>query len=125
MNNGIKIYIASPYKHGNKLDNVLFQINAFNILRDLGYLPMIPLLSHYIDMVKSRPQEDWLEYDMEILKMCDMVVRLRPKDSSGKEIPSEGSDMEEAKAKELKIPYFEFETLEQMEYFFKTNEFEL
>jgi len=125
MNNGIKIYIASPYNAGDKLQNVHLQIDAFHILRDLGYLPVAPLLSHYVNVVRDRSHKDWLEYDIELLKICDIVVRLRPKDENGAEIPSPGADTEEEKAKEFGIPYFEFETLDQMALFFQSTEFKL
>jgi len=125
MNNGTKIYIASPYNAGDKVQNVRLQIDAFHILRDLGYLPIAPLLSHYVNLVRDRSHKDWLEYDIELLKICDIVVRLRPKDENGVEIPSPGADMEEKKAKELGIPYYEFQTLDELEFLFKATEFRL
>jgi len=125
MNNGTKIYIASPYNAGDKVQNVRLQIDAFHILRDLGYLPIAPLLSHYINLVRDRSHKDWLEYDIELLKICDIVVRLRPMDANGVEIPSPGADMEEKKAKELGIPYYEFQTLDELEFLFKATEFRL
>lgn len=125
MNNGIKIYIASPYNAGDREKNTKLQIDAFHILRDFGYLPIAPLLSHYVNLVRDRSHKDWLEYDIELLKICDIVVRLRPKDEKGVEIPSPGADIEEQKAKEFGIPYFEFETLDQMAFFFQSMEFKL
>jgi len=125
MNNGIKIYIASPYNSGDREKNTRLQIDAFHILRDLGYLPIAPLLSHYINLVRDRSHKDWLEYDIELLKICDIVVRLRPMDANGVEIPSPGADMEEKKAKELGIPYYEFQTLDELEFLFKATEFRL
>lgn len=125
MNNGIKIYIASPYNSGDREKNTKLQIDAFHILRDMGYLPIAPLLSHYVNLVRDRSHQDWLEYDIELLKLCDIVVRLRPKDEKGVEIPSPGADIEEQKARELQIPYFEFETLDRMAFFFQTSEFKI
>jgi len=125
MNNGIKIYIASPYNAGDREKNTRLQIDAFHILRDLGYFPIAPLLSHYVNLVRNRSHKDWLEYDIELLKVCDIVIRLRPKDQNGVEIPSIGADMEEAKAKELGIPYSEFDTLDHMAFFFQSMEFKL
>ena len=125
MNNGKKIYIASPYNAGDKLQNVHLQIDAFHILRDLGYLPIAPLLSHYVNVVRDRSHNDWLEYDIELLKICDIVVRIRPKDKDGVEIPSPGADIEEQKAKEFGIPYYEFHNLDELEFLFKATEFRL
>jgi hypothetical protein len=125
MNNGIKIYIASPYSNGDKLQNVRLQIDVFHILRDLGYLPFAPLLSHYVNVVRDRPHKDWIEYDIELLKLCDIVIRIRPKDANGVEIPSPGADIEEQKAKELGIPYYEFQSVDEVEFLFKATEFRL
>jgi len=117
----LKVYIASPYTSGDKLQNVKLQIDAFHILRDLGYIPIPPLTSHYINEIKERSHAEWLEYDFEILGICDMTVRIRPKDENGIEIPSKGADMETEETKRLGLLYYEFETLEEMKNFFKTN----
>lgn len=118
----LKIYIASPYTLGNKIKNVRLQIDAFHILRDMGFIPIPPLTSHYINEVQERTHAEWLEYDFEILRTCDMIVRIRPLDEYGKEIYSSGADMEEKEAKRLGLPYYEFKTLEEMKIFFENYE---
>jgi hypothetical protein len=121
----IKIYIASPYSVGDKLQNVRLQIDAFHILRDLGHIPIPPLTSHWINEVRERTHKDWIDYDLEILSLCNMVIRLRPIGPDGIEIPSAGADIEEKEAKILGIPYYEFNTLEEMEVFFGSMQFKL
>jgi hypothetical protein len=125
MSNKIKVYIASPYNAGDKEKNTRLQIDAFHVLRDLRYIPIAPLLSHYVNLVRDRSHKDWLEYDIELLKICDIVIRLRPKDDRGIEIPSPGADVEESKARELGIPFFSFETLDEVAFFFQAAEFKL
>jgi hypothetical protein len=109
-----KIYIASPYTNGNKLELVRLQIDAWHVLQDLGYYAIPPLLSHYINEVRERPWNEWLDYDFETISMCDAVIRLRPKDKNGVEIPSAGADKEKVEALRLGLMYLEFETVEQM-----------
>ena len=113
-----RIYIASPYTRGDKLKLVRVQIDAFHILRDLGYYPIAPLLSHYINEVRDRTHKDWLEYDFESIGMCDSVVRIRAKDENGIEIPSTGADMEEAEAKRLGLEFLDFESVEELKEYF-------
>lgn len=116
-----KIYIASPYTHGDKLQMVQLQIDAWHVLRDKGFIPIAPLLTHFINEIKERTHTEWLEYDFEILRVCQMVVRLRPVDEFGDEIPSTGADMEEAEAKRLGLQYYEFKAVEEMKVFFDEN----
>lgn len=119
----LKIYIASPYTAGDRIQNIRLQIDAFHILRDLGYIPIPPLISHYINEIKERSHADWIAYDFEILAICNLVVRIRPKDNLGIEIPSPGADMEIAEAKRLNIPFYEFSNLDDLNSFFILNKF--
>lgn len=118
-----KIYIASPYTYGDKLQMVKLQIDAWHILRDKGLIPIAPLLTHYINEVKERSHSEWLEYDFEILRMCDYVIRLKPLDNFGVEIPSPGADMEEEEAKRRGIPLHVFSNLEGLKSFVEVNNF--
>lgn len=113
-----KVYIASPYTNGNKLDLVKLQIDAFHVLMDLGFYPIAPLLSHHINEVRERDWKEWLEYDIQTIQECQMVVRLCPKDEFGLEIPSKGADKEEAEAKKLGLEFHTFESVEEMKKFF-------
>lgn len=77
-----RIYIAGPYTKGDVAVNVRNAILAANELRDLGFFPFIPHLSHYWHTLCPRPYEDWLAMDMEWLAACDALLRL-PGESSG------------------------------------------
>jgi hypothetical protein len=116
-----RIYIASPYTHGNKLEMVKLQIDAWHVLRDAGYMPIAPLLTHYINEVRERSHEEWLEYDFNLLGICDGIVRLKPLDPFGDEIPSKGADMEQEEAKRLGIPILIFSGMEELKTYIDRN----
>lgn len=117
-----KIYIASPYTSGDKLQMVRLQIDAWHLLRDYGFIPIAPLLTHYMNEVRERSHAEWLEYDFEILKMCQGIIRLRPKDNFGREIPSKGADMEQEEAINLGIPVLSFDTIEDLKNYLEKSD---
>lgn len=91
------VYIASPYTaYADKQEAVSVQIDAFAILRDLGYEPIAPLLSHYIDQRHPASYERWLQWCLAMVGVCDVVLRL-PGESAG-------ADREAAEAKRLGKP---------------------
>jgi hypothetical protein len=87
-----------------------------DILMDLGFIPFIPLLSHFQDIVHPRDEIEWLDWDLEWLKMCDAMIRIKPI-IDGKELTSGGADIEEKTAIEHKIPVYTFNTLEEVKSF--------
>ena len=94
----IKVYIASPYSMGDPVANVNRQIDMASALRNYGFTAYIPLMSHFEHERHPRPWGDWIEHDLEWLKVCDCVLRL-----SGE---SKGADMEVEYAVKLGIPVF-------------------
>ena len=72
----IKVYIASPYTLGDIAVNVKRQIDAVDELMNYGFAPFAPLYSHFQHMVHPRPYEDWVDVDLEWVKVCDCVLRL-------------------------------------------------
>ena len=62
--------------------NVRSQIDAFDELMNLGFLPFAPLYSHFQHMVHPRPYEDWMRIDFAQIEVCDCLLRL-PGESSG------------------------------------------
>jgi len=90
------IYIASPYSTGDKLENVTRQIEMAHILLDYGYAALWPLSSHYLELFRSRPYDEWLEMDFALLSRCDALLRL--------EGESIGADLEMKEAARLGIP---------------------
>jgi len=94
----IKVYIASPYTKGDVAVNVRTQLEMANKLMDLGFAPFAPLYSHFQHMAFPRPYEDWIKIDLEWVKVCDCVLRLRGE--------SAGADGEVKFAHDNKIPVF-------------------
>ena len=94
----IKVYLASPYSIGNQIENVNRQIDMASALRNYGFTAYIPLMSHFEHERHPRPWEDWIEHDLEWLKVCDCVLRLDGE--------SKGSDFECHVAATWNIPVF-------------------
>ena len=94
----IKVYIASPYTIGDQAINVKRQIDCFEELRNLGFIPFAPLMSHFQHMAHPRSYESWLEWDFQWLEACDYLLRLDGE--------SRGADLEVEHAKLKGIPIF-------------------
>ena len=63
-----------------------------------GFLPFVPLLSHFHHLIHPRPYDEWLEYTLKWLHSCDCLLRVGGH--------SKGTDKEIELAKRLKIPVF-------------------
>lgn len=94
----VKVYIASPYTKGNVEQNVMNQIKAAEELRELGFLPFVPLLSHFWNRLSPHPYMYWMDMDLEWVYVCDCILRLPGE--------SEGADMECKEARRIGIPVF-------------------
>lgn len=94
----IKVYIASPYTKGDVAVNVKTQIDMADKLMDEGFLPIVPLYSHFQHMIHPRPYQDWINIDLELVKISDCILRLKGKSS--------GADNEVKLANKLNIPVF-------------------
>ena len=94
----IKVYIASPYTKGNRLLNVLKQVDTANELMDLGFAPYAPLMNHYWEQRQHRQTAEWLSLDVEWLRVCHAILRL-PGESAG-------ADFEVKVARGMQIPVF-------------------
>ena len=98
------IYVASPYSHGDKFKNVKKSIVIGEELIELGFVPYLPLLSHFWNEISPHDYFYWLDYDMEILEKMNALLRL-PGESNG-------ADLEVARAKNMGIPiYYSVEEL--------------
>lgn len=94
-----RIYIAGPITHGDRLANVREAIEVFHELRDMGYNPFCPHLSHFANEVKQREYEDWMEADFDWIDVCPAMYRMR--EVKGVPTPSSGADREVALAARL------------------------
>jgi hypothetical protein len=62
----------------------------------LGYVPFLPLLTHYQHLLYPQSYDMWLNLGLEMVRRSDIILRL--------EGPSKGADIEVALAKELHKP---------------------
>lgn len=76
MTNLIKVYIAGPYSEGNPAENTGRAMVMWHTLTDLGYLAVCPHLNHFLEIIKKKPYDYWMEYDEVFLDMCDCILRL-------------------------------------------------
>jgi hypothetical protein len=82
------VYVASPYTKGDVAQNVRTQVLAAETLRHLGYLPIIPLLSHFWHFASPHPYEYWLMMDAQKVYLADAILRL-PGESDGADFETE------------------------------------
>jgi hypothetical protein len=114
----MRVYIASPYvpKEGTLHDasritaqRVSRSITIANKLIELGHMPHVPILSHYIhthDSCKRDYGNWWYEYDLTYLE--HWAEALFVVEING----SKGVKMEIEKANQLRLPiFFNFEDL--------------
>ena len=94
----IKVYIASPYTKGDAVLNVRRSLEAADDLLSRGYVPFVPLLSHFWHFYSPKGWRVWMEYDLEWVPVCDALLCL-----SGE---SAGADREVEVARWHSIPVF-------------------
>jgi pentatricopeptide repeat protein len=84
-----RVYVAGPYTGDGsevaKRDNTNKAIHMFHELMDRGFKPFCPHLSHFADLVKTRPYQDWLDLDLVWLAVCDALY-LIPGSSPGAKV---------------------------------------
>jgi nucleoside 2-deoxyribosyltransferase len=98
MRKPIKIYLAGPLTNGNISHNVNQAMLLTDVLLNKGFVPFCPHLLYFQHCAFWRSYQAWLDYDLEWLKVCDVVFRM--------EGESSGSDKEVLLAKSLNIPVF-------------------
>ncbi len=86
-----KIYVASPYSKGDREENVKRSIMACELLWKNGFIPYCPLLSHFWDLYAPHSWDEWMNYDLEWLHVCDGVYLL-PGESNGAQIEVDAAD---------------------------------
>ena len=94
--NPIRVYIASPYSIGNKIENVRYSLEVADRLMGKGFVPYAPLLNHFQNEMFPRPEIDWLNFDISWLCVCNVILRLPGRSS--------GADQEVGVAKMKNIP---------------------
>lgn len=90
------VYIASAYTNGDTAINTRFQMRMWDVLFDVGVIPIAPLWSHFQHLHNPRPYRDWVDYDNEIIRRCDACFRLTVTDTvlDYRQAESSGADAE-------------------------------
>lgn len=90
------LYVAGPYRKPDPVANTNAVCRvAMQIYERTEWCPFVPHTSIVLHMVSPREDQYWLDYDIEILRNCDAIVRLPGE--------SPGADAEIAEAERLGI----------------------
>ena len=91
------IFIAGPYA-GDQAINVRNALKVADRLLERGYVPYVPHLTHFWDLVFPRFRLEWITLHANWLRRCDALLRLPGL--------SAGADEEVDLAHTLDIPVF-------------------
>ncbi len=103
------VYISSPYTNGDQGLNTRFQCEVWDQLMTDGLVwPVAPLWSHFQHIILPRKYDDWLDFDLAMIKTYDACLRLNStfKDLDYLVVESKGADMEVAEFKRMMKPVF-------------------
>ena len=90
------VYLAGPYTRPDPVLNVHNTCKVADRVLEMGLIPFIPHLTHTYHLVSPKPVDFWYEYDIHMMRRCDLVMRI-PGESTG-------ADREVAAAKAAGIP---------------------
>lgn len=90
------IYLAGPYSHPDPIVNTRKMIKVADALFRLNVTPLVPHCTLFWQLVRPRPYQFWLEYDLQLLARADVVLRVPGR--------SAGADAEITHARQLRIP---------------------
>jgi hypothetical protein len=92
------IYIAGPYSNEDTVLNVRNAVLVAEELVKLELIPYIPHLTMFWHLIAPHEYEFWLNYDLNWLSKCDVLLRLPGE--------SKGADAEVEYAQEHGIPVY-------------------
>jgi hypothetical protein len=79
----VYVYVAGPLSKPNPADNTRKAVLVADELLRAGYTPYVPHLTMFWEcIVGPRTWEDWLDFDENWLRRCDVLLRL-PGESPG------------------------------------------
>lgn len=92
------IYIAGPlYGSGHQDNNIRTVLRVASLVEQEGFIPFVPHLYFFWNLMYRHPREFWLKLDKEWLIKCDGMIRI--------EGESPGSNLEERWCEEAWLPY--------------------
>ena len=78
----VRVFISGPYTQGDQMENMRAALDAAEKCMKVGLVPFVPHLSGFWHFVYPHSYEEWLDYDLEWLEVCDILWRL-PGESKG------------------------------------------
>lgn len=78
----VRVFISGPYTQGDQMENMRAALDAAEKCMKVGLVPFVPHLSGFWHFVYPHSYEEWLDYDLEWLELCDILWRL-PGESKG------------------------------------------
>jgi hypothetical protein len=66
------IYVAGYYS-ANPTQGVRNAVAAYDALREVGWVPLVPHVSMLLDMLSPMPPSYWYAYDLALLSRCDAM----------------------------------------------------
>ncbi len=104
MRDRLTVYISGPISNGGtagaeeRLVNVQRAIAVFLRIVEMGFAPVLPALTEYVEIVSGQrlPHEIWMEIDMPWVRKSDILYRM--------DGASTGADMEVVEARRHGIP---------------------
>lgn len=106
------VFISGPYTYPDPVINTRLICDAWHVLRNRGFIPFAPHLSLLLHFHEPRDIQFWYDYDIDVMKRCDIVLRI-PGESAG-------ADNEVKIARDLGIPVYEM-SADQFTWVFKNG----
>ena len=72
----MKVFISGPYTSPDLVINVRNAILAAEKVIEKGHTPFVPHLNHLWHLVSPHEIDYWYAYDLDWLKVCDILLRL-------------------------------------------------
>lgn len=76
------VYVAGPITLGGEFRNVARAVSEADVLLTNGYIPFVPHLSCFWDLLTPNDYELWLAYDFRWIDRTDAILQI-PGQSSG------------------------------------------
>ena len=105
MTKRYRVYCASPYSSA-PMENTIDAIVLADKLMGWGFVPYVPHLYHWWDLMYPHDWEAWMNQCLPWITACDVLLR-SPGESKGAD-----REVEHAKANGIPVVYSEAELLE-------------
>ena len=72
----MKVFISGPYTSPDPVINVRNAVLAAEKVIEKGHVPFVPHLNHLWHLISPHDINYWYNYDLEWLRICDIILRL-------------------------------------------------